>query len=70
MIKKENNPESYTCNRTQTINKFFKNKFCDTEKKEVENVEVNVTAFDIYDEYKQMQLKAEKERYYCVLTNC
>jgi hypothetical protein len=61
-LRKKSNPENFACNATQTINKFFKNKFCDTEKKEVEDVEVYVTAFDIYDEYKQIQLKAEKER--------
>jgi hypothetical protein len=46
----------------QTLNKFAKNKFADTEKKETVEVEVACNAWEIYDEYQMIKAQEERER--------
>ena len=59
---KENNRDNYMDKHCQTLEKFFKNKRTNTSKTEYDSAEVQVSAFQIYDDYKEIKEREERER--------
>ncbi|EFC48744.1 hypothetical protein NAEGRDRAFT_63304 [Naegleria gruberi] len=59
---KENNRDNYMDKHVQTMEKFYKNKRTNTSKTEYEEVEVQVSAYQIFDDYKDIREREERER--------
>lgn len=59
---KENNKDNYVEKHVQTMGKFYKNKRTNTSKTEYENVDVQVSAFQIFDDYQDIREREEREK--------